>query len=120
MKMPNFASSYQSGTRWALSDSSVGAKAMFPPGPRRIGLPMLHSCRCGRQERLLPQCFWRDSRAGMAGPASTNAFSKSPRRKVAGVEMPWNYGDILDAVAEAVRPDAPAFVHGEKRITWAD
>jgi 3-oxocholest-4-en-26-oate---CoA ligase len=34
--------------------------------------------------------------------------------------MPWNYGDILDAVADAVRPDAPAFVHGEKRVTWAD
>jgi 3-oxocholest-4-en-26-oate---CoA ligase len=34
--------------------------------------------------------------------------------------MPWNYGDILDAVADAVRPDAPAFVHGERRIVWAD
>jgi fatty-acyl-CoA synthase len=34
--------------------------------------------------------------------------------------MPWNYGDILDAVAEAVRPETPAFVHGEKRINWGD
>src|ERR1700722_19028569 len=34
--------------------------------------------------------------------------------------MPWNYGDLLDAVAEAVRPDAPAFVHDERRITWND
>jgi fatty-acyl-CoA synthase len=34
--------------------------------------------------------------------------------------MPWNYGDLLDAVAEAVRPDAPAFVHGDRRIDWKD
>jgi acyl-CoA synthetase (AMP-forming)/AMP-acid ligase II len=34
--------------------------------------------------------------------------------------MPWNYGDILDAVAGAVRPDAAAFVHGERRINWGD
>ena len=34
--------------------------------------------------------------------------------------MPWNYGDILDAVSDAVRPDAPAFVHGDKTITWRD
>ncbi|HEY2068221.1 MAG TPA: acyl-CoA synthetase [Rhizomicrobium sp.] len=34
--------------------------------------------------------------------------------------MPWNYGDILDAVADAVRPDAPAFVHGDRVISWAD
>ena len=32
--------------------------------------------------------------------------------------MPWNYGDLLDAVADAVRPDAPAFIHGRRRITW--
>src|SRR5580704_16840602 len=32
--------------------------------------------------------------------------------------MPWNYGDLLDAVAEAVRPDAPAFVHDDRRIEW--
>jgi len=34
--------------------------------------------------------------------------------------MPWNYGDILDAVAGAVRPDAPAFIHGERRILWRE
>src|ERR1700722_14203522 len=32
--------------------------------------------------------------------------------------MPWNYGDLLDAVADAVRPDAPAFIHGRRRINW--
>jgi fatty-acyl-CoA synthase len=34
--------------------------------------------------------------------------------------MPWNYGDILDAVAAAARPDAPAFVHEDRRITWGE
>ena len=34
--------------------------------------------------------------------------------------MSWSYGDQLDAVADAVRPDAPAFIHGDKRIGWAD
>jgi fatty-acyl-CoA synthase len=34
--------------------------------------------------------------------------------------VPWNYGDLLDEVAEAVRPDAPAFVHGERRVAWRD
>ncbi len=34
--------------------------------------------------------------------------------------MPWNYGDILDAVGTNIRPDAPAFVHGEKRVLWGD
>jgi fatty-acyl-CoA synthase len=34
--------------------------------------------------------------------------------------MPWNYGDILDAVADAVRPEAPAFIHGGRTIAWAD
>ena len=32
--------------------------------------------------------------------------------------MPWNFGDLLDAVAGAVRPDAPAFVHEDRRIEW--
>lgn len=32
--------------------------------------------------------------------------------------MPWNYGDIYDAVAAEIRPDAPAFVHGDRTITW--
>ncbi len=34
--------------------------------------------------------------------------------------MPWNFGDLLDAIAEAVRPDAPAFVHEDRRIAWRD
>jgi 3-oxocholest-4-en-26-oate---CoA ligase len=34
--------------------------------------------------------------------------------------MDWNYGDLLDAVAEAVPADAPAFIHGERRISWGD
>lgn len=34
--------------------------------------------------------------------------------------MPWNYGDVLDAVVEAVPGDAPAFIHGERRIVWRD
>ena len=32
--------------------------------------------------------------------------------------MDWNYGDLLDAVAEAVPHDAPLFIHGERRISW--
>jgi fatty-acyl-CoA synthase len=34
--------------------------------------------------------------------------------------MPWSYGDQLDAVADAVRPDAPAFIHGDRRIDWSE
>lgn len=34
--------------------------------------------------------------------------------------MSWNFGDLLDAVAGAVRPDAPAFVHEDRRIEWND
>ena len=34
--------------------------------------------------------------------------------------MPWNFGDILDAIEPALPPDAPAFVHGERRITWRE
>ena len=34
--------------------------------------------------------------------------------------MPWNYGDILDAVADAVRPDAPAFIHDDRITTWQE
>ncbi|HET7335583.1 MAG TPA: acyl-CoA synthetase [Rhizomicrobium sp.] len=34
--------------------------------------------------------------------------------------MPWNYGDILDAVGKAIAPDAPAFIHGERVISWGD
>jgi 3-oxocholest-4-en-26-oate---CoA ligase len=34
--------------------------------------------------------------------------------------MPWNFGDILDAIEPILPPDAPAFVHGERRITWGE
>ncbi|HEV2563114.1 MAG TPA: acyl-CoA synthetase [Rhizomicrobium sp.] len=34
--------------------------------------------------------------------------------------MPWNYGDILDAVAEVIPPDSPAFVHGDRTISWRE
>ncbi len=32
--------------------------------------------------------------------------------------MGWNFGDILDAIAAVLPPDAPAFIHGERVITW--
>ena len=32
----------------------------------------------------------------------------------------WNFGDILDAVAPAVPPDEPAFIHGERVISWGE
>lgn len=34
--------------------------------------------------------------------------------------MPWNYGDILDAIAPVLPADAPAFIHGERVITWSE
>jgi 3-oxocholest-4-en-26-oate---CoA ligase len=34
--------------------------------------------------------------------------------------MAWNYGDILDAIAEAVPADRPALIHGERVISWGD
>ena len=34
--------------------------------------------------------------------------------------MEWNYGDLLDAVAEAVPAEAPFLIHGERRIGWGD
>ena len=34
--------------------------------------------------------------------------------------MVRNFGDILDAVALAVPPDAPAFIHGERVINWGE
>ena len=34
--------------------------------------------------------------------------------------MPWSYGDIVDVVAAAVNPEAPAFIHGERVIRWGD
>src|SRR5215469_12985655 len=32
--------------------------------------------------------------------------------------MPWNYGDILDAISPVLPVDAPAFVHGGRVISW--
>jgi 3-oxocholest-4-en-26-oate---CoA ligase len=32
----------------------------------------------------------------------------------------WNFGDILDAVAPAVPPEEPAFIHGERVISWGE
>lgn len=34
--------------------------------------------------------------------------------------MAWNYGDILDTIAPALPPEAPALVHGERVITWSE
>lgn len=33
--------------------------------------------------------------------------------------MGWNFGDILDAAAPVLAPDSLAFIHGDRRITWA-
>ncbi|HEX4183003.1 MAG TPA: acyl-CoA synthetase [Caulobacteraceae bacterium] len=33
--------------------------------------------------------------------------------------MPWNFGDILDAIEPVLPPDAPALIHGARTITWA-
>jgi fatty-acyl-CoA synthase len=32
--------------------------------------------------------------------------------------MPWNYGDVLEAVSNVVAPDAPAFIHGDAVTSW--
>jgi fatty-acyl-CoA synthase len=34
--------------------------------------------------------------------------------------MSWNFGDIFDAVAEALPGDAPALIHGGRTLTWGD
>lgn len=34
--------------------------------------------------------------------------------------MPWNFGDILDAISPVLPQDALAHVHGERRITWGE
>ena len=34
--------------------------------------------------------------------------------------MPWNFGDILDAISPVMPADAPALVHGARTITWAE
>ncbi|MBZ6377119.1 acyl-CoA synthetase [Pacificimonas flava] len=32
----------------------------------------------------------------------------------------WNLGDILDAIEPVLPPDAPALIHGDRIITWAE
>jgi 3-oxocholest-4-en-26-oate---CoA ligase len=32
----------------------------------------------------------------------------------------WNFGDILDAVAPAVPAEEPAFIHGERVVSWGE
>jgi acyl-CoA synthetase (AMP-forming)/AMP-acid ligase II len=32
--------------------------------------------------------------------------------------MAWNFGDILDGIGPVLPPDAPAFIHGDRVITW--
>jgi acyl-CoA synthetase (AMP-forming)/AMP-acid ligase II len=32
----------------------------------------------------------------------------------------WNFGDILDAVAPVLPPDAPAFIHGDRVVPWGE
>lgn len=34
--------------------------------------------------------------------------------------MPWNYGDLLEAVSNTVSADAPAFAHGDKVVSWGE
>jgi len=34
--------------------------------------------------------------------------------------MGWNYGDILDGLAEVVPPDRPALIHGAHVLCWGD
>ena len=34
--------------------------------------------------------------------------------------MDWNYGDVIDAVAEALPAETPLFIHGERRISWGE
>ncbi len=34
--------------------------------------------------------------------------------------MPWNFGDILDAIEPVLPPDAPALIHGSRTVTWGE
>src|SRR5258708_14338269 len=34
--------------------------------------------------------------------------------------MTFSFGDIVDAVSDVVPPSAPAFVHGDRTISWGD
>jgi acyl-CoA synthetase (AMP-forming)/AMP-acid ligase II len=31
----------------------------------------------------------------------------------------WNFADVWEAIAEQI-PDAPALVHGDRRVTWTE
>src|ERR1700761_9262204 len=43
------------------------------------------------------------------------------KRQLRGSErVGWNFGDILDAVSPVIPADAPAFIHGERTITWGE
>jgi acyl-CoA synthetase (AMP-forming)/AMP-acid ligase II len=34
--------------------------------------------------------------------------------------MGWNFGDILDAIEPVLPPQAPAFIHGQRVISWGE
>ena len=34
--------------------------------------------------------------------------------------MTWNFGDLLDGCGRALSGDAPALIHGAKRVSWAE
>ncbi|MFO1012747.1 MAG: acyl-CoA synthetase [Caulobacteraceae bacterium] len=34
--------------------------------------------------------------------------------------MAWNFGDILDAVEPNIPPESPAFIHGDRVLTWGE
>ena len=34
--------------------------------------------------------------------------------------MAWNFGDILDALPQVIPPEAPAFLHEGRTITWGE
>ena len=64
----------------------------------------------------------------MALEAAQDAASGVPRGRagrggdcgMVAIEGGWNYGDILDAIAEAVPPDNPALIHGDRVISWSE
>ena len=34
--------------------------------------------------------------------------------------MSWNFGDILDALADTVPPENPALIHDNRTVTWSE
>ena len=34
--------------------------------------------------------------------------------------MAWNFGDILDSISAVLPQDAPALIHGDRVIKWAE